>query len=230
MSVVKVLPPPFPPLPISRRDQMPFSMASLFPLPVETAAKLTIALQAKKRSLPDSCCPCCPRRVFREGLRDVLQKENNGSNVKLSQLMEEQRKLISEVFHSIFFDVVRLTEDEASSLFARYLNDKAIDYKVSGEKAYIKIHQMDVIIHYLKENPHVKKLDISPFETKANGIPMLAEYLKTSTVEAVKVNANISFEAKQLLADAALSRKGDLKVYFVATEQGITLRFRSLIQ
>jgi DNA repair exonuclease SbcCD ATPase subunit len=146
--------------------------------------------------------------------RSELEQKGNELNKTLNDLNLKRQELVVKQFYSIFHGKKPVPPEEISILFQTYLAQKALTFEQAEGKNYPQLNSMPAVTKYLTDRSDIKSCDFRVFETHVAGIPILAEYLKKSSIKAVAFNENIPSSAKADLAEAVAARKGGLKVQY----------------
>jgi hypothetical protein len=130
------------------------------------------------------------------------------------EIAKQRQDLLTKKFHSIF-NKTPLSSEDVDALFKKYLADGSFTFEKSQEgKSFPQINTMKSVAQYLSDHPDIRVCDFRVFKTAVYDIPVLAAFLKKSTVKAVALNSGIPAEAKASLADAVAARNGSLKVQY----------------
>jgi myosin heavy subunit len=171
-------------------------------------------LTEKRSELTERRSELTERRSELTEKRSELEQKGNELNKTLNDLNLKRQELVVKQFYSIFHGKKPVPPEEISILFQTYLAQKALTFEQAEGKNYPQINSMPAVTKYLTDRSDIKSCDFRVFETHVTGIPILAEYLKKSSIKAVAFNENIPSSAKADLAEAVAARKGGLKVQY----------------
>jgi hypothetical protein len=165
------------------------------------------------------------------GLREVLTAQLPEINQNFQRIAELDREIanaqamkteaarlakigLTKMFYAIFNGKNPIPADKIDTVFNTYLSDKSLT--IAEETSRPTINSMRAVTQYLTDHPDVKGCDFRAFKTDIKDLPTLAEFLKTSKVQAIALSSGISAEAKAKLDEAIAARNRGLRVQYAA--------------
>lgn len=166
-------------------------------------------------------------QVLNQEIEELKKKEQAAQGIRavaqanLARIKKERQELLTKMFYAIFHGKKEIPVAEINQLFNEYLvkGDLTMEKNQQG-KSFPRINSMDAVIQYLNHNPLVKTLNFRHFKNQIRDIPILADFLKGSTISTIAINNAFQEdqEVKNSLDAAIAARNGGLKVQYFASK------------